>query len=372
MTVTTIPDGPVQWDDEIGAFWVTGFAEASAVLRGSGWSSDPRLSPLSSDDVKDMPQGSMLFADPPDHTRLRKLIGPAFAPKAIEHLRGRVAAIAEAVVDGLDDIGPEIDVLVDVGYPVALAVLAELFDIGVEGAELFAEQTANMGVGMELGASADDLMTGAVAYTKLTLFLTPLLSERERNPGDDFISALAALQVEPDGLTSAEVMASCILLLAAGHETTASLIANSTLALLEAPDQIPLLHANPQRAVEELLRLETAVKFAGRTALVDHDIGGQHIAAGQAVLVHLRHANRDPARFPDPSRMDLTRTPVGNLAFGAGPHFCLGATLGRLEVMETLTTLFRRFPRMRLSTDQVQWRESTTLHALYGLPVRLD
>jgi cytochrome P450 len=350
---------------------VSGFAEASAVLRGAGWSSDPRRSPLSLPEVRDMQRGSLLFADPPDHTRLRRLLSPAFTPSAIGRLRPRITAIVDAVLDGLPDAGPEIDVLRDVGYPLTLAVIAELLDVGVEGAQLFAEQTPNLVRMLEIDAGPEDLMDSAVAAMELTLFLTPILAERRHEPGNDFISALLAIGDGPDGLGPREVLATCILLLAAGHETTANLIANSALALLNQPEQLPHLFKDPHQAIEELLRLEGAIKLAGRTALADHNLGGQRITAGQAVLVDIYQANRDPLRFPTPLRLDLSRTPTGHLAFGAGPHFCLGAALARLETAETLTRLFTRYPDLALTSAPTRWRESTTFRRLRKLPVRV-
>ena len=371
MTTVGTATRPASWDDETGAFRITGYSEASAVLRGDGWSSDPRLSPLVAPQARDMPPGALLFTDPPEHTRLRQLVSPAFTPKSIEQLRPRVTSIVDAALDGLAELDPEIDILADVAYPVTLAVIAELLDVGTDGAQQFAEQTPNLVRMLEIDASPEDLMASAIASTELMLFLTPILAERARHPGDDFISGLLVLQGEPDGLDLAEIMATCILLLAAGHETTANLITNSTLALLDHPNQLPHLFANPERAVEELLRLEGPVKVAGRTALVDHHVGGEHIRPGQAALVHIQQANRDPLRFVAPLRLDLTRKPTGHLAFGAGPHFCLGAALARLETAETLTRLFARYPTLASAHTTTRWRHSTTFHALERLHVQL-
>jgi hypothetical protein len=369
----TVPrsDQPGHRDEPTGVFVVTGYEAASAVLRGEGWSSDLRLSPLVNEELKDMPGGNMLSADPPDHTRMRRLVSPAFTPRAIEALRPRVAAIVDAVLDGLP--GGEFDVVADVGYPVTLAVICELLDVGVEGAELFAELTPKLARGFEFDAPPDDLMASVVASAELMLFLTPILAARRQNPGEDFISALLALSDDhrADGLTLGEVMSTCLLLLIAGHETTANVIANSTLALLQNPDQIPHLLADPARAVEELLRLHGAAKLLMRTALVDHELAGRHISAAQAVLIDIRAANRDPNRFPDPLRMDLTRKPAGHLAFGTGIHFCLGAALARLEVAETLPRLFGRCPGLVLTGAEARWRQSRMLHALEELPVRV-
>lgn len=369
--MTSVPlTGAAYWDTKLGALRVSSFREASAVLRGDGWSSDLRLSPLVNEELKDMPGGGLLFLDPPEHTRVRQPINPAFTPKAIAGLRPRVAAIVNSVLDGVDGDGPEIDVPADIGYPVALAVITELLDVGVEGAELFAELTPRLARGIEFDAGPEDLMAGAIAATELTLFLTPILAERLHDPGEDFISALLALaDTGPSGLNLGEVMSTCLLLLIAGHETTANLIANSTLALLQHPDQIAHLVTDPARSVEELLRCHGPVKLVMRTALTDHDLGGHRIEAGQAVLVDVRAANHDPARFAGADRMDLSLEPSGHLSFGAGIHFCLGAALARLEAVEALSALFTRFPHLALTGRPIQWRESNALHALEELPV---
>jgi cytochrome P450 len=225
------------------------------------------------------------------------------------------------------------------------------------------------------------MTAGVIASTEMMLFLTPIIAERRRRPGQDFISALLALVDGADdgvqaagdrtgGLTLREVLATCILLLAAGHETTANLITNSTLALLIHPGQQPYLHADPERAVEELLRLHGAAKLVGRTATFDQDLAGTRVPAGAAVLVDLHQANRDPDRHLDPARMDLSREPAGHLAFGAGWHFCLGAALARLQTVETLTRTFTRYPDLTLVTRNPRWRGSSTFHGMCELPVR--
>jgi hypothetical protein len=368
MTTGIRTGRPVHWDEAANAFRVVGFTEASAILRGQGWSSDLRRSPLASPDLKDLPAGNLLMSDPPEHTRLRRLVSPPFTPTAISGLRPRVAAIVEATLAGLPEIGPEIDVLGDIGYPVSLAMISELLDVGEEGAQLFADLTPDLIRGGELEATVEDLTASAVANAELMLFLTPILAARRTHPGEDFISALLAV---PE-LELHEVMATAILLLVAGHETTANIIATSTLALLQSREQIPHLLADSDRAVEELLRCHGPVKLLSRTALVDHDLAGVHIRAGQAALIDVHAANRDPIRFPGAERMDLTRAPVGHLAFGTGIHFCLGAALARLETTETLTRLFTRHPGMALAQNAIAWRESTVFHALRRLAVSLE
>lgn len=365
--MSTAIQQPVSWDEGIGAFRISGFAEATTVLRGDGWSSDPQRNPLVVPEMRDMPPGNLLFTDPPRHTRLRGLLNPAFTPRGIEALRSRVVAVVDAVLDGIREIGPEFDVLADVSYPVTLAVIAELLDVGVEGAYQFALHTPKLVRLLEIDATREEVDAALDASTEVALFLTPIFNERLRAPGEDFISALLALQAGVDGLGLDEVLATCITLLAAGHETTANLIANSTLALIDHPEQLPHLMADPAVALEELLRLEGPAKLAARVALTDHHLGGRQILAGQAVVVDVMAANRDPHKFPEPLRLDLTRTPSGHLGFGAGAHFCLGAALARLEATVTLSRLFARYPDLALTDALPRWRDSTTFRALEEL-----
>ncbi|MCP2339011.1 cytochrome P450 [Actinomadura rupiterrae] len=360
---------PVAWDAHIGAFVVSGFEEAARVLREPGWSSDPRTL---ADRPFEVPPGALLFMDPPDHTRLRRLLSPAFTPRAVERLRPRVAAIADAVLDGLFAEGPsgdpadESDLMSEVAYLVPLAVIAELFDVGAEGARVFRDQTPGLVRMLEVAPTAEDVARGAEASNEVMMFLLPLLLERREHPRGDFVSELAAI---PE-LSLEEVVATCVLLLAAGHETTANLIGNGAFALMSDRTQIAALHADPARAVEELLRAETPVKLAGRAALTDHDLGGTRVPAGSRVVIRLDAVNRDPRRFPDPDRLDLAREPVPHLAFGAGHHYCLGAALARLETAETLTRLFARFPGLTPVDAEPRWRTSSTFHGLSELVVR--
>lgn len=359
---STVP-APVRWDERLGAHLVAGFDEASAVLRGPGWSSDPRRSPLAPPEMATLPPGAMLFMDPPDHTRLRRLIAPAFSPKAVQRLRPRVASVVAAALDGLPG---EVDLLAEFGYIVPLAVIAELLDVGAEGAGVFLSQTPRLVRMLEVDAGPDDLAEATGASLELTMFLVPVLTERRARPGDDFISALLAVEE----LSLDEVLATCILLLAAGHETTANLIGNGTLALLEHPDQRRHLVAGPGGAVEELLRFTSPVQLAGRIALTGHELAGHRIEPGQQVFLQIGAANRDPRRFTDPDRLDLTRPGPPHLGFGNGAHFCLGAALARLEAAEALAGLFTRYPDLALTDDPITWRPSTTFHGLESLRVR--
>ena len=362
MTTPIAVTSPVERDEESGAFIVSGFDEVAAVVRSLSWSSDPRRNALAPAEMQQLPSTIVLFMDPPDHTRLRRLVSPAFTPRAIERLRPRIRAVVDAALSGLDD---DIELMSDFAYVVPLAVIAELLDVGAEGAEMFQDLTPDLVRMLEFDSTAEDLEVSVDASMDLMMWLTPVIADRKQHPGDDFISAMLE-----GGLTVDEVISMCVLLLAAGHETTANLIGNGTLAVLRNPDQRASLLNDPARAVEELLRLEGPIKVAGRTAVEDVELAGVHIPAGSFALLALDRANVDPRRFDDPLRLDLSREPQGHLAFGGGPHFCLGAALARLEAIEALMGLFTRFPELRLAEQDVVWRDSTTFHALNELHLR--
>jgi cytochrome P450 len=216
----------------------------------------------------------------------------------------------------------------------------------------------------------DAVLAAEEATASLALYLLPILGDRRNRPGQDLASQLLCLGENGDALGLDEVLATCILLLIAGHVTTANLIGNGVLLLMEHPDQLQLLQRDPaliNPAIEEMLRFESPGKIVGRTSLIDRQLGGCTIRAGQRVIVLLGAANRDPGQFPDPERFDITRTPAAHLAFGGGPHFCLGAALSRAEALETLRQLLPLLTEWRLAPEAPAWRVSDTFRALEKL-----
>lgn len=367
---------PVYWDDDLDAFLVSSYAEASAVLRGPGWSSDPNRNPALAARFDRAELGTqalrttLLTMDPPDHTRLRRLLAPAFTPRAIDALHPRIAAVVKAALADLDTAG-EVDVIADIGYPIPLAVMCELLDVDIEGAQLLRTETPKLVGMLEFDPDEEAVLAAEEATASLALHLLPILGDRRHRPGDDLASQLLSLgDDDGDALALDEVLATCILLLTAGHETTASLIGNGVLTLMQHPDQLHLLQRDPvliKPAIEEILRFECPAKIVGRTNLVDRQLGGQTIRAGQRVLVLLGAVNRDPEQFRDPECFDITRTPAAHLAFGAGPHFCLGAALSRAETQETLRQLLPLLTEWRLAPGAPAWRASDTFRALEKL-----
>ncbi len=338
---------PVQWDEALGAHLVLSHEHAAAVLRSPHWSSDPRNSPqllasLQAQGVEsELLAKSMLMSDPPAHTRLRSAVNRFFTPRAVRRIRERVAAIVDSALAPLLD-GAPIELMSELAYPIPLAVIAELFDVGVDGAELLSSETPTLARMLDLDPTPAEREAIGTAAMTVMLFLVPIVAQRRRDPGDDLLSVLIH---PPDGavaLDTDEIIATCVLLLAAGHETTANLIGNGTLALCEHPDQLERLARHPELvvgAVDELLRYDSPVQVASRVALSDLVLDGTTVLAGQQALVVLGAANRDPARHPAPDRLDFARATSGHLAFGGGPHFCVGAGLARLEAQETFKRL---------------------------------
>jgi cytochrome P450 len=340
---------PVQWNEQLGAHLVLSYEHAATVLRSPEWSSDPSNSPqvLASlggpGPVSEQWSRSLLMSDPPAHTRLRAAVNRFFTPRAVRSIRGRVAAIVDSAFATLAE-GEPIELMSELAYPIPLAVIADLFDVGLEGAELLRSETPTLARMLELDPTPAEIEAIGTAAMTLMLFLVPIVAQRREDPGADLLSAL----IHPPGggaaLEADEIITMCLLLLAAGHETTANLIGNGTLALLQHPDQLDWLTQHPNltpQAVDELLRYDSPAQVASRVARNDIVLGEAKVRKGQQALVVLGAANRDPARYPDPDQLDLTRTGAPHLAFGNGPHFCVGAGLARLEAQETFHRLAR-------------------------------
>jgi cytochrome P450 len=294
-----------------------------------------------------------------------------FTPRAVQRIRERVAAIVDSAFAPLAE-GEPIELMSELAYPIPLAVIAELFDVGLEGAELLRSETPTLARMLELDPTPSELEAIGTAAMTLMLFLVPIVAQRRGDPGEDLLSALIH---PPDGgvaLETDEIITMCLLLLAAGHETTANLIGNGTLALLQHPDQLDWLARHPDlsaQAVDELLRYDSPAQVASRVARNDLVLGGTRVRKGQQALVVLGAANRDPARYPDPDRLDLTRSGPPHLAFGNGPHFCVGAGLARLEAQETFTRLAQSALRPKAGSWSHSRDHSRTFRRLRSLRI---
>ncbi|HVT21459.1 MAG TPA: cytochrome P450 [Mycobacteriales bacterium] len=335
-------EGPICRLPEIDVPLVVGHDLASEVLAGADWSSDPSTSarlverfgavaPVSFE------FGSILMSDPPRHTWLRKAVSGYFTPRNIERIRDRVGRIVDLALGGLGH-GGAVDVMDEVAYPVPIAVMCELLGAPAAFAPRLRDETPRLVATLDPLADAPAIEAGAAAALSLMFELVALVAERRALPGDDLISALLD---EEAGLPSEEVIPLALILLAAGHETTANLVGGAVVALHDHPDVARAARADRRLLpvlVEELVRYDGPVQLASRIATTDRLVAGLAVGAGEQVLVGLGAANRDPAVFGDPDSIRLDRS-TPHVGFGHGRHFCLGAALARLEVSEIVARL---------------------------------
>src|SRR5262245_5317593 len=363
----------------LGFFVASRHADVSFVLRDKRFGKDfaGRMTRRFGPQVLDEPvyrsmSRWMLQMDPPDHTRLRGLVVKAFTARRVEDMRPRIQEIVDRTLDRIEARG-QMDLIADFALRLPVTVICDMLGIPAEDHEMI---FAGAGGGGRLldpvplsraeidRANADSL--GSAAY------FHSLFELRRRQPGDDLTTQLVQAEEEGHKLTNEELTANVILLFGAGHETTVNLIGNGVLALHRNPDQLRLLKENPTltaNAVEELLRYDSSVQLTGRVSLEAVSVGGVDVAKGESVLCLLGAANRDPAVYPDPDRLDITRSNIRPMSFGGGIHFCLGAQLARIEGEIAIATLLRRLPNLRLDdVEHPDWRQTFVLRGLNRLP----
>jgi cytochrome P450 len=317
---------------------------------------------------------SMLDRDPPDHTRLRGLVSTAFTPRVVEMLRPHIQRIVDGLLERVETAG-SMDLIEDFAYPLPVVVICELLGVPVEDRDRFKQWGLDIARGLDaiwLPPDSEVAVRSVASRRALSDYFRALIAERRASPRGDMLSALIAAEEAGDTLTEDELLATCILLLVAGHETTVNLIGNGTLALLRHPHELRRLRERPgliTSAVEELLRYDGPVQRSARIPSEDVTIGGYTIRKGEMVLPFIGAADRDPAQFPDPDRLDITRADNRHIAFGWGIHFCLGAPLARIEGQIAINTLLQRLPKLALATDTPPYRQSLTLRGLSALPV---
>jgi cytochrome P450 len=317
----------------------------------------------------------LLFMDPPDHTRLRGLVAQAFSARMVESVRPK---IQQAVDELLDRVAPagHMDVIADLANPLPGIVIAEMLGVPKEDQPRFKAWANDYARFLgTLGDNPDLREAANRAVIELSDYIREVAAQRRAEPRDDLITALVQAEEEGERLTHDELVATCFLLLFAGNETTTNLIGNGVLTLLRHPDAHQQLRDNPaliRTAIEELLRWESPVQFTNRIAIVDLEIDGERILAGQNVRTIIGAANRDPAQFDNPESLDLGRRPNRHIAFAHGIHFCLGAPLARAEGQIAINTLVQRFPGLAATTDRVEWQRNHVFRALKALPVALE
>jgi len=370
--VHQIPLGP-----QATAWLITGYEEgrkalndprlAKSLMRQSVMYDSPGAVP---EHVHRVMSKHMLSADPPDHTRLRRLVSAEFTPRRVEDLRPRVRGISDSLIEAFD--GDRIDLIDAYAFPLPFQVICELLGVPEIDRDSFRGWSNTIASGMAAMTSQT-----VDAATNLTAYVAELVERRRSEPDGALLSALIRQSDSGDGLSQDELTSLVFLLLIAGHETTVNLIGNAMYLLLTRPPEAERLRSEPAllpSAIEEFLRYESPIQMTSiRVTTEPVTVGEVTIPAGQPVLVSLLGVNRDPDAFGSPDELQLSRKDGQHLAFGHGPHFCLGAPLARMEGEIALGSLLDRFPRMRLAVpvEELQWRPGVLMRGLAHLPVLL-
>ncbi|MFL5953327.1 MAG: cytochrome P450 [Gaiellaceae bacterium] len=380
-------EAPVHWCESWGQWVVTRFEDVLAVNRdparfsSAGW--ERKFISSLPPELQELPHmqrhyGTKVLSmtDPPEHTRLRRLVVRSFTPRVLEALRPGIESLVHELLDDMRG-KTTVDAIADFAYPLPAIVIGRLLGAPDDARDQFMRWSKDIVDFVGTGhADAERALRNEETLREFRAFLEPIIRDRRANPRDDLMSILASPAEDGERLSDDELISTCIVFLFAGHETTANLIGNGLLALLKHPDQLAALRRQPEltaTAVEELLRYDSPVQRNRRIATADVELGGGQIGQGDSVLVFMGSANRDPAKFPDPNALDITRSPNQHMAFGHGIHFCVGAALSRIEAPIAIRALLERFPDVRLADGyRENWRHNITFRGLDSLELDLS
>ncbi|WP_405585612.1 cytochrome P450 [Streptomyces sp. NBC_01190] len=362
-------------------FWVvSGYDEAAQLLR------DPRLTSEFHRDAKwaehrggwnspvvDDARMWMLMLDGGAHRRIRGLVNPVFSGRSIQEMAPRVSRILAKVLDDMGS-GEGIDLIDELALPLPVTVICGVVGLPVEDRDQCRRWTEAIGhvVDPALDEATQQVMNSSVV--EFRAYIAEHLAKRRSEPQDDILSRLMLAEVDGERLSDDEIIANVLLLFNAGHETTVNLIGNGMLALLRHPDQLRALRENPgliEEGVDEFVRYDAPVQLVARITTADVEVGGKTIPAGSKLMILLGAANRDPRRYAHPDTLDMTRTAIKPLAFGGGPHYCIGALLGKIEGRLVFDELLRRYRNISLTTEEVVWRPHVNFRGLSELRVDL-
>ncbi len=374
-------EDPVHWSDVLGGWVLTRYDDVKSALLDRRFSAD-RITPfakhLSADShaaIADLLQGLghwAVFTDPPKHTRLRGVMNTAFTSRAIESREPVIQNLVDRLLDAIVPVG-RTDLIADFAYPLPAAVIAGMLGASADDLDRIKRWSDDLAAFVGSALATPDKRTRAqVAMVDMSTYFRALVTARRAEPREDMMSALLAGEGRADGLTEDELVATCVLLLFAVHETTTNLIGNGLVALLRHPSELAALAAEPLlagSAVEELLRYDGPTQAVTRIAVEDVELRGRQIRRGARVFLNLSAANRDPEQFADPEDLDVRRPDNRHIAFGHAIHFCVGAPLARLEARLAIPAVLRRLPELRLDTDALRWSDSYVLRGVEALPL---
>jgi cytochrome P450 len=360
---------PVHWSEKLRAWVLLRYDDVAAALRDDALlSADRSRARRATSTPAESPRLRTVSSDPPDSLAVRAILNTALVPR-VRAIGPRVDAIVAELLDGLAGRS-DADLVAEFAYVLPIRVIAELVDVPKPDHARFQELSRTIARGMDRLYGGQDVSSG---LREMGAYFLHLVAERRDGPGEDLVRRLQRATHQGDRLSDLEVVAMCSALVFGGHETTVNLIANGMLALLRNPAELARLRDDPalaSTAVEELLRYDSPPQFVSRVVVEAHHRGGKALRAGDSVLLGIASANRDPAVFAEPDRLDVGRTPNPHIAFGLGTHFCPGAQLSRTEARAAIPALLARFPRLRLGGEPV-WRKTFILRGLETLPVRL-
>ena len=355
--------GKPVWHEGLNMFLAPNYEHANAVLRNRalGRIFKPRSPEEDWHEFNWLHSDSLLDSEPPKHTRLRSLLVKAFNKNKIESLRPDVERLTSSLLSSIDEKVREtgtFDVIADFAEPLPVKVIAALLGFPDSDEHLLRPWSQAIVKMYEINPSAEAQAAAQLASHEFAEYVRGLMEERKRNPGNDLISDLAAVEEDGQKLNAQELIATCVLLLNAGHEASVNGFGNGFVAMMQRPDQLALLVANPYElaatAVDEFIRFDAPLQLFERTATADVEIGGVLVREGQKIASLLGSANRDESVFERATEMDITRDPNPQIGFGAGIHFCIGAPLARMEMTTSLPALMERYPRMALAAEPVR------------------
>ncbi len=375
---------PVHWSEPLQSWIITRYADVRKVAMSKELSPD-RLTPFyeaSHGERRELLTELMrylnrwlVFRDPPEHTRLRRLLNTVFTPSAIAALRPTITGTVEHVLADIDD-GQPIDFISEFAMLLPGYVIMDMLDLPREDFPKIKAWSDDMRlfIGSARGVP-DKYQRAHDGCVNMAAYFRDVIRQRRASPGEDFVSRMTKARDEGNMLTEDELVATCMLLLFGGHETTTNLLGNSVKAMIDFPEQRDRLRNNPElieSAVEEFLRFDGPSNSIARVVAADHELGGKQLRKGERVFAMINAANRDAEQFERPQELDLSRTPNRHLTFGQGPHFCLGAPLARLEGNVALAILAERYPNMRAADEEPDWVDALIMRGMTRLPVRLS